>query len=77
MKGTILFYLYNFFLPEGNGPGNPAHRDGGLVVAASVPEIQYTNGIVQANFYQALYDPLTSELFNQGLGDFTGPAFAF
>ena len=77
MKGTILFYLSNFFLPEGNGPGNPAHGDGSLIVAASVPEIQYTNGIVQANFYQTFYDPFASELFNQGLSYFTGPAFTF
>lgn len=71
MKGTILFYLSNFFLAEGNSPGNPAHRDGSLVVAGAFTKVEHTNGIVQANFYHAFYDPFTGELFNQGYGDFT------
>ena len=76
MKGTILFYLSNFFLPEGNSPGNPAHGDASLIITGSVTKVEHTNGIVQANFQKAFYDPFASELFNQWLSDFTGPAFA-
>ena len=71
MEGTILFYLSNFFLPEGNGPGNPAHGDASLIITGSVTKVEHTNGIVQANFYKAFYEPFTGELFNQGFCDFT------